>query len=52
MDKLSSECQIHVSLASNVRSQDKDYGDMNKDELDDLEDDIDEDDEQAFEMYR
>lgn len=34
------------------RSQGKAFEDMNKDELDELEDDIDEDDEKVFEMYR
>lgn len=34
------------------RTTDKDFSEMNKDELDDIEDDIDEDDEKMFEMYR
>lgn len=34
------------------RSHDKEFSEMDKDELDDMEDDIDEDDEKMFEMYR
>ena len=39
-------------LVSFGRTTDKDFSEMNKDELDDIEDDIDEDDEKMFEMYR
>lgn len=34
------------------RTKDKEYGEMSREELDDLEDDVDDEDEKAFEMYR